>query len=829
MVKRWISRLAPLAALSALAAVGWAAPAQADSFTVTNTSDSGGGSLRDAITAATATPGPDTITISATGTLTLASALPDLPDGLTITGPGAADFTVDGNGANRIFLVLNDRTVSISGLTATNGSSPGGDPFGDPNGAGIENEGKLTLDHVTVSNSTATNGNGGGIATESGATLTLTASTVTGNSVIEGAGGGLYDVGTVTIRDSTVSKNSSTGSFSFGGGIEVGSQSGTNGSLTLTGSTVSDNTVSGGAEAGGVGGGIDEQLGSTVTIIQSTISGNQAVFSAGGLRVGGTARVTESTFSNNSAGEFAGGIGVSSMFEFEPGNLTLMNSTVSGNSAGVNGGGIGNFNGATLISDTVASNTAAPGQAANFANEINNNNNGPNTGASFENTIVADPKTGTPPPAIAQPAIGPAAAVNCDDTAAGTTITSNGYNLESDAGDPTTSTPPSCNFTQSTDQSGVDPLLGPLADNGGPTQTRELMPGSPAVDKGTSDGLTTRGFGRITDQRGVLRPVDQPDIANADGGDGSDVGALEVAPPSAVTGPASNVRSTSATISGTAGNPDVTDGQAFFEYDAIADPQTPTQVVPAGANGLGLSASLTGLRTLTTYRYRLVVINADRRTNGAYRTFRTTAGPTAITGPARDVRANSARITGTVNPNGAATTYHFQYGRTQSYGNSTPTRDAGSGGSAVGVDRSIGGLRPGTTYHYRILASNSEGRSTGRDRTFTTPTARPRAVTGRATGVRSTSARIHGTVNPEGARTTYHFRFGRTRHYGNSTPTRGAGSGTSARGFSAALRGLRPATTYHYRIVASNSRGRATGRDRTFRTPRAPHSPQFTG
>lgn len=566
--------------------------------------------------------------------MTLATALPELPDGgVTITGPGATKFTIDGKGANRIFLLLGSRTATISGLTATNGNST---LSGDMNGGAIENEGTLTLDHVTVSNSTTDGGNGGGIASEAGSTLTLLSSTVTGNKV-NASGGGIYTLANTTIRDSTVSKNTA-GGCSFGGGIEVGSSGSPGGSLTMTGSSISDNVVTGGCkQVGGVGGGIDEQAGSSMTIAQSTISGNHASYTAGGMRVGGTATVSESTFSDNSAVEFAGGIGVSSFVEFQAGSLTLMNSTVSGNSSSGTGGGIGNFNGATLVSDTIASNSAVQG-GANVANDINSKGIGgnsgfqPNSGISFENTIVADPKMGTPPPPpLLRPALVSSTATNCENST-GTAFTSKGFNLEDDAANPTTSMPPSCNFTQSTDQSGVDPKLGPLADNAGPTQTRALLTGSPAIDKGTTDGLTVNGMaGRVTDQRGVIRPA----------GPQADIGAFELALPTAVTGSASNITSTSATVSGTATNPDVTGGQAFFEYGpasnttssrvsmqaVAAGSWTSMQAVAPGANGAAISAQLTGLRPATLYHYRLIVTNGDGTSTGEDRTFMTPAAP----------------------------------------------------------------------------------------------------------------------------------------------------------------------------------------------------------
>jgi hypothetical protein len=97
------------------------------------------------------------------------------------------------------------------------------------------------------------------------------------------------------------------------------------------------------------------------------------------------------------------------------------------------------------------------------------------------------------------------------------TFTSQGFNLSDDNG--------SGFLNQSTDQTLTNPRLDPagLKDNGGPTPTIALLPGSPALDKGNS-------FGVSTDQRGLARPNDNLAIANASGGDGSDIGAFELNP-----------------------------------------------------------------------------------------------------------------------------------------------------------------------------------------------------------------------------------------------------------------------------------------------------------
>jgi hypothetical protein len=189
------------------------------------------------------------------------------------------------------------------------------------------------------------------------------------------------------------------------------------------------------------------------------------------------------------------------------GTLTLNNCTVAGNSAASTrwgGGGILTYNGAlTLNQCTVSGNSARVGAGGIQSGSPTvvsctfSGNSGPSVGGisgsgTIRNTIV---KAG-------------ASGANF-----GSTMTSGGYNLSSDGS--------GAGFlTAVGDQNNTDPKLGPLQDNGGPTPTHALLPGSPAIDQGKSFGFTT-------DQRGLLRPVDFPSIPNATGGDGSDIGAFE--------------------------------------------------------------------------------------------------------------------------------------------------------------------------------------------------------------------------------------------------------------------------------------------------------------
>jgi hypothetical protein len=197
------------------------------------------------------------------------------------------------------------------------------------------------------------------------------------------------------------------------------------------------------------------------------------------------------------------------------------------------------------------------------------------------------------------------------------------------------------------------------------------------------------------------------------------------------------------------------------------------------------------------------------------------AAPTAITGPISEVRATTATATGTVNPNGLATSWYFEYGTTTAYGSRTPTRSAGSGTQNVPVAEALTSLTPGTTYHYRLVATNADGTSRGADGVFTTLST-PVAVTGSVSNVATTSARLTGTVDPNGRTTTWYFEYGPTTAYGARTPTRSAGSGNAAVSVSATVSGLTPGRLHHYRMVATSDAGSSRGSDRTFSTTAQP-------
>ncbi len=238
----------------------------------------------------------------------------------------------------------------------------------------------------------------------------------------------------------------------------------------------------------------------------------------------------------------------------------------------------------------------------------------------------------------------------------------------------------------------------------------------------------------------------------------------------------------------------------------------------------------------TLYHYRLVATNATETTDGPDQTFTTLpSSPLLTPGQPSSLTDSSVTLEGLINPQGAYTTYQFNYGETSSYGASTPKSPAfaGSDSNNVPVSANLTGLTPNTTYHYQLTATAANpGGSTAAespDENFTTLAAPPWVSTDPATQIGSTSATLAGSVTPLGAPTTYDFAYGTSTAYGASAPApeASAGSGTSAEQETLDLTGLQPGTTYHYRIVATatNSVGATTiaaGPDQTFVTSTEP-------
>ncbi|HEY2333635.1 MAG TPA: RHS repeat-associated core domain-containing protein [Solirubrobacterales bacterium] len=144
--------------------------------------------------------------------------------------------------------------------------------------------------------------------------------------------------------------------------------------------------------------------------------------------------------------------------------------------------------------------------------------------------------------------------------------------------------------------------------------------------------------------------------------------------------------------------------------------------VGSGITNVAVSKAISGLKGNTTYHYRVSATNAYGTTPGLDKTFTTPKLPSATTEAPTGVNETEATLKASVNPNGWSTTYQFEYGETTSYGKGgpIPPASAGSGTSAVAVSRTFGNLKEGTTYHYRVKATNEAGTVYGSDKTLTT-------------------------------------------------------------------------------------------------------------
>jgi outer membrane protein assembly factor BamB len=233
-----------------------------------------------------------------------------------------------------------------------------------------------------------------------------------------------------------------------------------------------------------------------------------------------------------------------------------------------------------------------------------------------------------------------------------------------------------------------------------------------------------------------------------------------------------------------------------------------------------ISHSVTELNASTTYRYRVRAYNGGGTSGNSnvinVTTLSATGPPVVITNPATLIASFSATLNGLVNPHGLTTTVYFQYGPTTSYG-STTSAQTKNGNTYQSVSANVSGLAASTTYHFRIVATNSGGTRYGSDSTFTTlsATGPPVVATNPATNIASSSARLHGTVDPHGLTTTVHFEYGTTTSYGHTTASQSK-TGDVYQNVSADITGLTAGTVYHFRIVGTNSAGTRYGLDRTF-------------
>jgi len=399
-------------------------------------------SLRDAIAAA---PVGELIDFSVNGTINL-SQLGELTinKSVTIDGPGANLLTIKAYdpsstiGDGGRVFNVDDGTSGLVDVEVVGLTLTGGD-IGVTDGGGAI----LSSEHLTVTNSVISGnsaiGRGGGIYVRTGR-ITVASSTISGN--FAGVGGGIsIQDGSVTITDTMLGNG-----FADAGGalfIDVGS-------VVVTGSTISNNSAT-------YGGGIYNTSG-ILTIVGSTISDNVAYNGGGGIEsFGGNVTVNGSSIVDNTSDRNGGGIS-------SGGNLTINGSTISGNTASFAGGGVWSNNNLTVNNSTISGNSADFGGGIYQALAA----------STLNNTIVANSVSG-------------------GDIFNGFFGTVDGsYNsIEDGSGGPGL-----------VNTISGDPLLGPLADNGGPTLTHALLPGSPAIDAGDPSAVAGVGDVPLYDQRG---------------------------------------------------------------------------------------------------------------------------------------------------------------------------------------------------------------------------------------------------------------------------------------------------------------------------------------
>ena len=307
--------------------------------------------------------------------------------------------------------------------------------------------------------------------------------------------------------------------------------------------------------------------------------------------------------------------------------------------------------------------------------------------------------------------------------------------------------------------------------------------------------------------------------------------------PDVITGPATNPGQTSATLTGhvdPAGGGNVTG--CHFEYGT--DTSYSLGSVPCSppapfSSPTDVSAEISALTSDTTYHYRLVATNTNGTNRGPDQTFTPHAVANLSTEAATNVTPTGARLNGSFLGNGEDTHYYFEWGTDTSYGNTTPAppgADAGSGGGPTFESTDLTGLIPQTEYHYRIVASNSVGTSRGEDQSFVSLPAVAELKTEAATNVTPTGARLNGSFLGNSEDTHYYFEWGSTESFGSTTalpPGEDAGSGLGTIPVLADLSGLTPASSYYFRIVATNGVGTTTGNTETLLTP--PAVPTLSG
>jgi len=210
--------------------------------------------------------------------------------------------------------------------------------------------------------------------------------------------------------------------------------------------------------------------------------------------------------------------------------------------------------------------------------------------------------------------------------------------------------------------------------------------------------------------------------------------------------------------------------------------------------------------------------------------------PVVQTGTEAGTSSSTATVTGSVKPNGAATTYWFEYGATTSLGSKTSSQSVGSGFSSIPTTGFITGLRANSLYYYRLSAQNKLGKVDGQTLSLQTnnntppKVAAPTARTNAATSIEKNTAIINGQINPNGYPTSYWFEYGKDDNFGYVTSYQATNSGSSFMSVPTSISGLEPLTKYYFRLNGQNQFGTVNGTTMSFTTtgPAAASEPKVS-
>lgn len=256
-------------------------------------------------------------------------------------------------------------------------------------------------------------------------------------------------------------------------------------------------------------------------------------------------------------------------------------------------------------------------------------------------------------------------------------------------------------------------------------------------------------------------------------------------------------------------------------WNTTDNPEITNNKTTEDSGPVSFASNLTNLTPNTIYFVRAYATNSAGTGYGSSVSFRTTGDkPVSTIANASEIMTSSATLSGTVNPNSLSTTVTFEYGLTTSHGSSLVASQSPLNGDANGiVSVVLSGLNPGKMYYFRIKAENSLGITYSNELSFNTLGNAPVAVTLSIKNLKASTTTINGSVNPGYLSTNAIFEWGTTINYGNTTTsTQGSVTGNTSVNVNAALSGLNPMTTYHYRIKATNELGTTIGEDKTFKT-----------